>query len=93
MEFCRAINYTITIEPTANKGFYVSVGCGRFVFSNPQELVCALEDYLGDPKDFEKKYNACGGQPRPDVVQTQQGQPNLRSESAGSGLGVGRIPR
>ena len=59
MKFGKVINYTITIEPTANVGFYVRVGCGRFAFANKDDLISALNNYLADPEIFEKEYNAC----------------------------------
>lgn len=58
MEFGKAINYNITIEPTDNKGFTAKVGCGIFAFSNKEDLKEAFNEFLDDPKGFEEKYNA-----------------------------------
>jgi len=57
VEFGRAIEHKIIIEPTSNKGFYVRVGCGRFSFSNNEDLLQGLRDYLVNPEKLEKEYN------------------------------------
>lgn len=45
----------VLIRKVSN-GFYVKVGCQRFVFMKFQELAEALELYTSDPAAAEKKY-------------------------------------
>ena len=62
MKFGRAIPYGITIEPTANMGFAVHVGCCHVVFTEKNLMLDALAEYLADPKGMEREYNRnCGG--------------------------------
>ncbi len=62
MEFGKVMNHQIIIEASGNKGFIVTVGCGRFAFEKREKLLEALDDYLTHPKEFEKVYNeTCGG--------------------------------
>ena len=62
MKFKKAIRHTITIEPAANGGFFVTVGCGRFAFENGPSLLDGLKYYREDPDLAEKEYNKaiCG---------------------------------
>jgi hypothetical protein len=53
----RKVNYTITIEPTMNGGFFVKVGCGKFSFTDYEDLLSALGDYFENPEKLEKEYN------------------------------------
>ena len=56
MEFKKAIDYKITIEPSANNGFFVTVGCaGPFVYIDKKELIGDLEAYLNNPEKYEKE--------------------------------------
>jgi len=57
MNFGKIINQTIKIQASGNNGFLVTVGCGRFVYSDKKKLVEDLEEYLSDPKRFEAEYN------------------------------------
>ena len=57
MEFGRVIRYSILIEPTYNKGFIVQVGCGKFVFSNKEDLKEAFNEYIDNPKELEERYD------------------------------------
>lgn len=61
MDLGKVINHNITIQPTANKGFYVKVGCGRFAFSNGTDLLSALTKYLTHPEDMEQEYSKSVG--------------------------------
>jgi len=76
MEFGKAINHKITIEPSDNKGFYAKVGCGRFVFATREELWKALGDYLANPKEWERVYNSlyhtCDATDQPTHEEVQQ---------------------
>lgn len=90
MELGKVINHKITIEPTMNKGFYVTVGCGRFSFSNTRDMVIGLTDYLDNPEFWEREYSKLGIQPQPPTTRAQdeiveerpQGDENERPESA-----------
>ena len=56
MEFKKAIKHRITIEPSANNGFFVNVGCtGPFVYIDKKELIADLEAYLNNPDQYEKE--------------------------------------
>jgi len=63
MKIGKTINYDINIRPTANMGFIVKVGCGRFAFSCADDVLTALREYLGNPDKFEKEYNSLGCEP------------------------------
>jgi len=58
MEIGKAIKYNIQIEPSMNMGFIVKVGCGEFVAKNKKELIENLIQYLNNPEQTEKQYNA-----------------------------------
>ena len=61
MEFGRVSNLTIKIEPTHNMGFYVRVGCGRFAFTNKEDLKLAFMEWCDNPEKLEKAYNKIQG--------------------------------
>jgi hypothetical protein len=61
MNFGRIINNIINIEASANNGFFVTVGCCRLAYSNKEELIADLEEYLDNPKSLEDKYNKLYG--------------------------------
>ena len=50
LEFGRAVQYTITIESSDNNGFIVNVGCGKFAFSNKDDMLEAIQEYVNNPK-------------------------------------------
>lgn len=56
MEFGKALQYDIKISTSSNKGFIVKVGCCTCIFSNKENLLSALKEYLDDPEGMEKKY-------------------------------------
>jgi hypothetical protein len=58
MKFGKAINYTIQVEPSANYGFIVTVGCARFAYTSIKELLADFEEFLVAPDNMEKKYNS-----------------------------------
>ena len=62
MKFGKLINYGVTIHPTHNEGFIVKVGCAEFSFTNKNDLLIALEEYLDNPGEYEKEYNKVVGQ-------------------------------
>ena len=63
MKFGRAIPYSIVIEPTANMGFAVHVGCCHVSFEDWGIMLDALKEYLNNPKGVEAEYNrVCGPQ-------------------------------
>lgn len=72
MIFGKAIKHNIQIEPSANNGFFVSVGCGRFAYTDKKELIADLEAFLDNPKGMEKEYNKIQG-PQPQDPQPQEG--------------------
>lgn len=57
MRFGNSINHSIVIEPSDNHGFFVRVGCGKFVFSNHEDMLNALRAYLKAPDTTEQVYN------------------------------------
>ena len=57
MKLGKAIKHNIIIEPTMNGGFYVTIGCGRFAFSNKKDLSAAIIEYLKNPEFLEEEYN------------------------------------
>lgn len=46
---------TITIQNAVN-GYVVNVGCKMFVISSKDELLDALDKYLTNPEETEKRY-------------------------------------
>jgi hypothetical protein len=61
MELGKVIPHFILITPCDNKGFLVTIGCAKFVYTDITALVMDLKDYLQDPLPVEKAYNkACG---------------------------------
>ena len=87
LELGTAINHTITIRPTQNRGFIVAVGCGHFVFADTVSLLDALKRYLDDPKKYEKLYGVhCApvSVPQPDInVEMTAGSPARFEELRG----------
>lgn len=61
MNFGKVINYSIQIEPSANNGFFVTVGCARLAYTDKKDLVADLEAFLDDPDRVEKEYNKIQG--------------------------------
>ena len=47
----------IVISGTHNGVFEVQVGCARFAYENPVDLLEAIGEYLEDPQGIEKQYN------------------------------------
>jgi len=64
LKFKRAIPYDIHIESTANDGFIVRVGCCICVYTNIDEMMDDIKEYINDPETAEKQYNQCRGNPR-----------------------------
>jgi len=58
MKLGKVIQHDIHIIPTDNFGFRTKVGCGRFAFSNKEDMVKALTEYLDNPEELEKAYNS-----------------------------------
>ena len=61
MKLGKVMNHSIMIEPSANNGFLVTVGCGRFTYTDKEELIADLEAFLEDPKRMEVEYNKIQG--------------------------------
>lgn len=51
-----ALEYEITIQPSSNHGYIVTVGCKKFVFEGRQNLIRALNRYLSAPEQMETDY-------------------------------------
>ena len=86
LEFGRAVQYTITIESSDNNGFIVNVGCGKFAFSNKDDMLEAIQEYVNNPKVVEKRYNSSnisrelrGIVPRGEMIQ-ERGLPRSNRE-------------
>ena len=82
----KAMNYNIKIEPSANKGFIVSIGCCRVVYENKARLLSDLSNFLDDPAQHEKYYNeifSCDvcdeSAPMPDQGRPAHHRPLIRS--------------
>ena len=67
MDFRKAINHSILIEPSANNGFFVIVGCARLTYTDKKELIADLEAYLDAPGETEKVYNHVFASPEPEI--------------------------
>ena len=61
MKFGMAIQHKIMIEPTANQGFVVKVGCCRRSYESSQSMIEDLMEYLSDPQGAERLYNESNG--------------------------------
>ena len=61
--FGSPIPYDIRITGSSNQGFIVTVGCATLTFTDKEEMIHAIREYLNDPKGVEKVYNqSCGTQ-------------------------------
>lgn len=58
IEFKSISNYNINIRHTCNGGCIVNIGCCEACFSNPADMLKALEEYYFNPEDIEKRYNS-----------------------------------
>ncbi len=56
MEFGYITSNDLTIRSSGNKGFIVHVGCREFAFSNTDDLIKALREYLSSPKDVAQEF-------------------------------------
>jgi Fe-S-cluster formation regulator IscX/YfhJ len=61
MNFGRVMNHSIQIEPSENNGFFVTVGCRRFAYTDKKDLIADLETFLDDPERMEQEYNKAKG--------------------------------
>lgn len=57
MEFKSKPLREIRINPTANGGYLVYVGCTHFAYTDEEALISDLGDYIRDPKGVEEEYN------------------------------------
>lgn len=57
LEIGRVMMFPIAIEPSANNGFVVRVGCGTFVAESVDSLLSQLREYFEDPEKYHKAYN------------------------------------
>jgi len=79
---------TITIEQGA-MGYVAQVGCQKAGFSNKEDLIKALTDYINDPEGMEKKYYDTTLIPNPETPR----EPYLNSAPImqGEGQTAGRL--
>jgi len=56
MALGKACRYVINIEPTANQGFIVNIGCARLAYANKEDLIAGISKYLNDPQGMEEAY-------------------------------------
>jgi hypothetical protein len=57
LELAKSSNKINTIEiEELNRGYIVRVGCQRFAFSQKEELVKKLTEYINEPYKTEKKW-------------------------------------
>ena len=54
MALGKACRYVINIEPTANQGFIVNIGCARLAYANKEDLIAGISKYLNDPQGMEE---------------------------------------
>ena len=57
MKFKNLIPYDIRIEHTANNAIIVVIGCAKFAFTSPKDMLLALANYYANPDTLEKEYN------------------------------------
>lgn len=57
MEFGKVMPYEVHIIPSNNKGFTVTIGCARLVFTDSDSMIDALENYLADPPKMGAEYD------------------------------------
>ncbi|MDY6893846.1 MAG: hypothetical protein SVO01_00285 [Thermotogota bacterium] len=55
MNFRKAIEHSITIDPSLNNGFRVTIGCHTFVYTDKKKLIIDLGAYLDNPQETERK--------------------------------------
>lgn len=55
--FGSPIPYDIRITGSSNKGFIVAVGCATLTFTDTEEMIHAIREYIQDPEGVEKAYN------------------------------------
>ena len=57
MEFGNVLPYDINIKGSSNKGFIVKTGCSTCVFTDAEEMLKAIDEYIKNPKGLEEEYN------------------------------------
>jgi hypothetical protein len=70
IEFQNLLPYDIRLSGSANKGFILIAGCCTCVFTDLDEALDAIREYVEDPKKMEAKYNAAMKHARPQVEET-----------------------
>ena len=58
IKFGKAVAHPISITPTQNFGYIVTVGCCVTCFKNEDEMLAAIKEYVKKPKEIEKEYEA-----------------------------------
>lgn len=66
--FKKAIPRDIHIQPSANGGLIVTVGCCTCTYQSITELMQDLHHYLKNPEKFEAEYNNTSGFLRPQII-------------------------
>ena len=69
VEFGMAIPYDIRITGSANKGFILTVGCCTCAFTDIEDVLEAIKEYVKDPKAMEAAYNEAMKHARPQIVE------------------------
>ena len=74
MNLGKVIDHNIIIEASANNGFFVIVGCCRLAYTDKNQLIADLDEFLNDPERVEKEYTrTCS---MPDVAQDEAPRPS-----------------
>lgn len=93
--FGRRIPRNISITASDNQGFMVQVGCANLIYSDIDDLVRDLREYVEDPKEMEKTYTNQTEVPEeaPEPVRNLGGRVIARREPlAGAGVDGSTVP-
>jgi len=62
-------------------GYIVTIGCQEAGFSNKEDLITAVTDYIYDPQGMEKAHYSCKDYPTPPNPRPlRQGEPEPEAE-------------
>ena len=59
MEFKKAFPLPIEIIASHNNGYAINVGCVRLVYTDANDLLADLAEYLRDPEKAREDYTSC----------------------------------
>jgi len=57
MELKQAIKHRITIDPSHNGGFIVTIGYARMVYANSEDIILDLKEFFLQPEKAEVEYD------------------------------------